>query len=167
MQPKFTAHHPSLVKRVDLGSISLCSDFSPINFFLARTADTRTLRFSPCFGALAFSAAKVTPIFFFFPSTLHHFQQGMASASEVTLPGTKSSCSGGTCPTRPSCHYACCLISSTLLARFMPTDVIIIRAGDTSHTGILDEIPLFWEGLVLGCWMPHYSLSGLEMGSFA
>lgn len=91
----------------------------------------------------------------------------MVSVLEVTLPGTNSSCSGATCLTRLSCDYACCLISSTLLARFMPTDVIIIRAGDISHTGITDEIPLFWvEGLVLGCWMPHYSLSGLEMGSF-
>lgn len=119
VQPRFTPHHPSLVKHVGFFSICLCSDFSCKNPFLARTVDMHTLRFSLCFGVLAFFAAKVT--FIFFPSTLHHFQQEMASASEVILPGTKSSCSTGTCP--PSCSYACCLISSTLLAWFMPTDV--------------------------------------------
>lgn len=64
VQPKFTPHHPLLVKRVDFVYISLCSDLSLMNSFLARTADTRTLRFWPCFGAPAFSAAKVTQGFF-------------------------------------------------------------------------------------------------------
>lgn len=73
VQPKFTCHHSLMVKHIDFVSICLCSDFSPINSVLARTADTRTLRFSLCFGVLASSAAKVTLFFGFFspqPGTL-------------------------------------------------------------------------------------------------
>jgi len=68
--------HPTVAhgqKKLIFFQYSLYSDFSLINSFLAKIVGTHTLRFSPCFGALGFSAAKVTLVF----TPLHDFTLGM------------------------------------------------------------------------------------------